>query len=502
MLNIVRLFLISFVIVSTALAAPKEGEIKPKADLKPGDIKKIEPFFRKAMDEPNAENIGKLADFLEKWDKKKAFGSPLADVEAWEEIFANYRAKTAPKRLKGAGTPQSETAWFKSQGRVFEYEYAYRVPRNYKPTKPLPTVLCIPDSDADPKSYLKEVWLTGKENTALADQMVLIAASVPKEVKSRRISKGPYKNRETVDYTFEWFDLPHVSFMVRPLKEVQQLVNTDPRRIFLEGSGDGAEAALHLAAVYGLETFAGVAVRNGSMNAEHMNVVDGLSNMAVMLAQRAPHPKEKGGDKRWKRWLEFKKVVEAKKWPRLKIEESTEAAEKLDRRTLASQTVEPFIDANAKLAAFYNENQAQDYPEEFRIVTDNRLFTSGAGLKLLRHEISEGKTLDVAVKLDRAANAIRLTGEGFAMVTLFLNDRMLDLDRPIEVFVNDVLWERKRQTRSLTEMLKNMRKSPFTGNRLTTAVLAVEAIEPAAEGEGEGEGEGEDTKAGDGKDPK
>ncbi|MEZ6194907.1 MAG: hypothetical protein R3F20_04135 [Planctomycetota bacterium] len=486
---ITRLLLLSTTLVlALGAAAAQDGEAPPKAKLSDKDIEALQPLFAAAMDEPNvAKHAKELNDALTAWSEKNGKADPLSDVSAWTRMHAAYREEKFDKRAKGPGSLQEGEVFFKRKGELYQIEYAYRFPRSYDRSKPMPIVLCFHDEKSDGKEYIKRVWLTGKANQELADQFILVAPTLVQKTKSTKIMKGDYKGETTAEHEFQWFDIEQANYMLRPLKEVQQLLNTDPSKVFVEGAGTGAAVALHLAAIYGLDTFAGVVARQGTFHPDHMNVIDGLQDFPVMFAQRPPHAKEKGdGDARWKAWQATKALVAERKWQKVTIEESEGPVESLNPAAEAGQQVEPFIEANAKIAEFYANTTAVANPKKFRFVTDNPIFVSAAFLKLVQHDITLGATIDVTVEVDDKAGAIRLTGQGFQKISLFLNDEIIDLDRSIEVTVNGVRWAYDRQARSLTEMLKGMRQRPLSEHRMSTVVLTVkpeEGTAPAGEGE-------------------
>jgi hypothetical protein len=63
--------------------------------------------------------------------------------------------------------------------------------------------------------------------------------------------------------------------------------------------------------------------------------------------------------------------------------------------------------------------------------------------------------------VDREANAVLLSGRGVHAVELYLNDEILDLDRPVELrFEGSTLRRRVQVRRSLTTLLENFARNP------------------------------------------
>ena len=70
---------------------------------------------------------------------------------------------------------------------------------------------------------------------------------------------------------------------------------------------------------------------------------------------------------------------------------------------------------------------------------------------------TEGDGIVIQAEADREANRISVTGSGVASVTLFLNDELVDLERPVTIVLNGV-----EQTdvipRSVDDMLRLLKR--------------------------------------------
>ncbi len=67
----------------------------------------------------------------------------------------------------------------------------------------------------------------------------------------------------------------------------------------------------------------------------------------------------------------------------------------------------------------------------------------------------------IIARVDREANAVLLSGRGVHAVELYLNDEILDLDRPVELrFEGSTLRRRVQVRRSLTTLLENFARNP------------------------------------------
>ena len=96
------------------------------------------------------------------------------------------------------------------------------------------------------------------------------------------------------------------------------------------------------------------------------------------------------------------------------------------------------------------------------------------------------------MEVDKEKNSVIMTGNNFYSFTLFLNDSILDLDKPIEVVVNGKVADRRTVVRSFSDMLKGMLRNPYY-NGIATAHLRADV--PQAEEKKERD----DPPSGDGK---
>jgi hypothetical protein len=76
--------------------------------------------------------------------------------------------------------------------------------------------------------------------------------------------------------------------------------------------------------------------------------------------------------------------------------------------------------------------------------------------------------LRVEADYDRASNRLEIKGTNAKQVTVFLNDAMLDLDKPIKVVCNGVEKEEK-VSRSLDDTLNFLRRGTSDPGRLYVA---------------------------------
>jgi hypothetical protein len=88
-------------------------------------------------------------------------------------------------------------------------------------------------------------------------------------------------------------------------------------------------------------------------------------------------------------------------------------------------------------------------------------------LQVPRFDNTDGKA-SITAKIDRAANSIAIESKGIGEVTLFLNDLLVDLDRPLRVVCNGVEHEDLVQ-RSFYDFLEFIRIGRNDPGKLYTA---------------------------------
>ncbi|MEE9392213.1 MAG: hypothetical protein V3W41_06885 [Planctomycetota bacterium] len=469
------LALAGLMLAATTLRAQdqEKSESKPKAKLSKGDLKMIRPLYLKAMEKGNNSGVRKLREALEKWSEKKGVGDALADTEAWNTLHAEHHtARMKAKKMK-KGVSVSRVS-FKVQGEAVEFEYAVSVPKKYDPKVSWPVILCFHDRKSarvygTGKDYINKVWLANKATRAVADKFIIIAPTISD--KSR-------KSKNAAERDFKWFDALHAQAMVRPLRTVQQSFNIDIERVFVEGSGRGATMALELAALFGIDSFAGVIARQGVLQKKAL--FPGLAQLPTLLIHRKPHKKERDGKTRAEEWAAFKKIVVEQKWNAEILE--LDAPEKLNTKVLGGQIIDPVWDAADKIAAFIEGKKLEAYPPKMRIVTDNPIFRSASYVRINGHDIGREKNegaIDILFEIDKEANTIRVTGDGVHSLSFFLNDEILDLDRPVRIFANGIPVIAKIPARSVSEMIRSMRGRPYDTVRFKTTTIVVTELSPA-----------------------
>ena len=475
--------------LNAATLAPQDDEPKPKAKLEAADIKIIRPLFMDAMKKGNVAGVRRLRETLEKWSKKKGVGSALADTGPWNELSAEYYTASLKGKKFKKGVSMNRVS-FKRQGEPVEFEYALYVPKKYNHKEAWPVILCFHDRKSqrtfsNGKDYINKVWLANKATRAIADKFIIIAPT---------IGDTSAKAKGVAEREFKWFDLLHAQAMVRPLRQVQQNFHIDVNRVYLDGSGRGAEMALELSALFGIDGFAGVIARQGVLSKKHL--IPGAAQIPTLLIHRKPHSKEKGGKERAKDWEDFKAAAAEHDWKPEILE--LDAPAKINGKVLAGQMIDPVWDATPQIGEFLDGKTLDPYPAALRIVSDNPLFRSGSYVRINGHDIGREENngaINVLFEIDKEANAIKVTGDGIHGLSFFLNDSVLDLDRPVQVIINGIPEVAEIPARSVSAMIKSMQNRPFDTVRFntTTVVMAVTTPEDKnAKADDEGEKKAEE----------
>ncbi|MCA9322043.1 MAG: hypothetical protein KDB53_14975, partial [Planctomycetes bacterium] len=266
--------------------------------------------------------------------------------------------------------------------------------------------------------------------------------------------------------------------------------NCDPSRIYLEGLGPGGEAAAQLAALYG-DIFAAVAVRNGYPRKPELT--SGMERVPTMFLMREGSELTTAGRKAFFDDM-MKRAKDVGIENDIKIV-TLPALEKVTPKDMAGCAVEPLLDATDDVVAFLEPHRLVSYPDTIRVTTNDRNFSKRAWVRLRRFEVGDGDTVvDLKGKIDKKTNTIELEAENVFAFTFFLNDVLLDLDRPVTVMVNGRTAYIGTVERKLETMLDDYRTYPFLTHRSYSASLLVEVKEealapetPKEDGQGAGE---------------
>jgi hypothetical protein len=298
------------------------------------------------------------------------------------------RVNAAPK-VRG-GKVISETyreGAFASEG----LEYVYRVPRDYDPSsRSYPLILAIGDQDETPAEHLRDSW----SSRPVREGAIVVALGMPTEVEEW----------DQVMFGGKPGGLSHV---LSGLRIALGRFAVDPNRVFVAGRGKGVVAAM-TAGDTAPHRFAGVIGRAG--DAAEMQP-DNFGNLPVYLA---------GGGAR-----------------------ATAFAEAAQKLGLENCTLDP-AGTELDLWTWMGEHPRDAVPGRVSLVVGTPFPIHSSWLRVS----PSGKAPRATVRLDRGAGTVRIEATEITRVTVYLNDRLLDLDRPVKVIANGVEGE-VQLTRSL-----------------------------------------------------
>lgn len=298
--------------------------------------------------------------------------------------------------------------------------YAVWTPKSYKATgAPVPLVLFVPGmKEGKPyasKQFLIENWI----DAATREQALLVAVDMPADQKIWNLHKVDDEGRDG-----------GLGIVMRVFGRVTGLYNIDYDRVFLVGVETGLQVVLRVAGTYP-HHFAGVIGQRGDTeDASHEN----LRNVPTWFA---------GGGAGCTAW-----------------EEKTNAA------GFENCTLRP-DGKDADAWTWASERRRQANPTKVNLVLGEPVPFAAYWVLTERQEHSPGTRIDAEV--DRAANKLTIQSRGVKRVTIFFNDVLLDLEKPIKVVCNGVEREEK-VARSLDDFLGfAKRRSLCDGGRVYVA---------------------------------
>lgn len=367
-------------------------------ELRESDHKKlgglVERFLEKRDVPKEAEKIrADLREELEKAGKKKAgkdgdaLQSALSMVSDLEAIAASA---TSLKNLRG-GKPEVRSV---TRGGATT-EYTLLLPATYKPSEgPYPLVLIAPDlKDGKPRSgeqYLQEFWLEG----GLRDALVLAVVHLPEDADSW--------TKLFVDSGSGQRAPGGLSFLMTAYADVLQTVAVDPSRVYAAGRGRGVAAAMALGATFP-QNFAGVLGQAGDPGTPTWQ---NFRNLPVLL---------QGGGA-----------------------EATAYGDAVKGAGYDNATLEAEV-KNDGLLTWIQDHPRTSNPQKVVLHPGAPIPTKAYWLSVPPTAVEEGTY--VQAEIDRSANKVTVEGKGVRSVTLYFNDVLVDLNKPIQVVLNGQVQE-------------------------------------------------------------
>ena len=325
---------------------------------------------------------------------KKRGGSPLVDPAVLGRAVWLSRAKGASDERPGkVATATFAHGSFAGAG----MSYAYRLPREYDASRAYPLLLAIPGENEQPADHIRMSW-TLRE---IQDQVIVVCPSMPARTEDweRVMVKGRPGG---------------LSHVLTGLRAASERFAVDPERVFVAGYGKSVPTAV-AAGNYSPQRFAGILGRAGDAGPLRP---DNFNNLPTLFAGAGAEARACG--------------------------EAAKAAGHDNSRFDVDATEQD-------LWPWMRDNPRRSLPERVVVQTGDPFPTRTYWLQLNPSAPGARAT----GTLERAANTIRIQAEGVAQVTVFLNDALLDLSKPVKVILNDVEHEQAvpRQLGSFLDLL-------------------------------------------------
>jgi hypothetical protein len=369
------------------LAAPllaAEELLKPAEHQSLG--KKIAKYF-----EANSKNEGidkakeEISKELESLRKKLKDKDPLTSpTDLGKALWQAYGYETAKGVKKGKVDTRSFPA--KAYGEKATLSYAIWVPAKYDPRRPYPVIFAIPEKGVKPSDHITEKWV----DASLRENALLVAVQMPAELEAwNKVGgageQGGYAN------------------LLLTFKDVRESYAIDFDRVFLAGRGEGVAAAMHIAG-RAPHRFAGVIGRSGDMDAKGPGA-DNFRSLPTFFAAA-------GGN----------------------ATAFSEAAAKLGHTNVTLKA----DGSEADIWAWMGTHPRTALPGELTLVPGKGEAPEQSYWLAVQRAEYPADT-QVTAKVDKATNTITIDAtDAIQRVTLYFNDDLIDLDKPVKVIANGV----------------------------------------------------------------
>jgi hypothetical protein len=376
-----------------ALAA-LPGELKLKESDHKSLGKLVAAFFTaKAEEKGINEAQQKILQQIESAEKRMKGVKLLACVSDLEEVF---RIATE-ERLKNTLRKRGDVTSTKMEAQGIEVSFAYSVPK--KPSKTaLPLVLIACDEGETPESHLDTHW----NDPLVREGAVLMAVDLGKDTASWGVFGTPTEPGGTFK-------------LMTALNLIQREFSVDHNRRYLAGSGKGF-AAVEVTATSFPHVFAGL-IGVGDVSITDVSVLNNFRSLPSLYL--------KGG--------EGAKAIEAK----------------LGELGFSNAKVEP-EGGVAQAWEWMGNTPRTAHPQEITFTPKSDYARSVYWLSFVGFQVSEGPRVNA--KADRATNTITVDAEKIADIVVYLNDELVDMDKPVKIIVNGTTHERTVE-RNATVML-------------------------------------------------
>jgi hypothetical protein len=409
-----------------AAPAKSEGEDLIKAGDKPAVLKALTEYINSDDDDKKRADL--YADFEKKLEKalKPATTDQLLKSPGYLGRLIQDALPRKPPSGKGHVIPKQKGK-LTVQGKAYEVEYSYCVPKNYNPQQSYPLVLGFPPPGTAGDQYLDKAF----KDEGFREKYVLLAPT---------LAQGE-----------SWFsDAGQIKAIAIVLKNALEDFNVDMNRIFFDGTAESGEDSLRLAASFS-DILAGVICR--SATPKDVTAVN-FRNLPVFLAHGDGDPKANAET--------IKKFVEQLQSLKYDVTD----------QKVAGHDHGPCAEATPQILAWMDTKHRTVSVPEIQWSVPERKFGRAYWLQINRMETGKDVLAQFTAKADREKNRIEITSTNVYEFRVMLNDEIVDLDKPLEILVNGEQAFSGKKERSLRHALDEYHR---TGDptRAFTASLSI-----------------------------
>jgi hypothetical protein len=364
--------------------------------------------YQNALGTTKIDKVRKLRlrakeDFEGEWDKYSKRGNLLASVADLRAIYDNCFEVAKPE--KGVGTMRDDRDKFGDK----EFAWFYYLPKKYKQTVPMPTVVLLPGLEAagkraDGRRYFEATW----KDAAAADSAIFHIPVVPDQLELDPVPDLARDGQEALEQD-------RIESVWRGFGQTIRTANIDRPRVFLDCGKGSSAFGVRFASIFP-DRFAGLVLR-------HPTAIEGirlgsLRGMPVLMIKTA----------------ETAAAVEA-------------LQPKLETLTPGSVTVieatdaYPFAAASDAVFEWMGKQRRDMMRAKVLIEPNHNRFKNAYWVEIRKMNPIHGTAAEnmprIEVTAERESNRIVVKATGIEQFALRLNDDLVDLEKEFTLVVND-----------------------------------------------------------------
>lgn len=388
--------------------------------LKPADREALGKAITKYMAAQNKQkDLDKarteISEEFDKLKKKLKGRDPLAlTADIGRALWDSYDYDQQSKAKKGKVSTFTSSYDPSAKDAKLQFEYAVWAPTKYSSKQAYPLILCIPEKGVKPTDHLLEKW----NSEAIREGVILAAIPMPGDDVAQWIEMGTEEKPGGA------------GFLLIVFREMKRMYAIDFDRVYLAGRGDGVATALTIASRFP-DRFAGVIGRAGDAG---KTPCDNFRDLPTFFSGAGAG--------------------------------ATEFCDALRTAGYDNCTLKPEAQ-EADILAWMQEHPRISNPAEVVLVPGTPIPNKAYWIEVPPFD-GVGKAR-IKAQADRSTNTINIEGEGVTSVTVYFNDILVDLDKPVKVICNGA--EHLDQIpRNLSTTLSLMYSSRSDPGKLYTAI--------------------------------